>query len=82
MCVCTCGVAVTEGGVEAYVSQLASSDVLLLGSHVGKDNAARPDAKLLSLSQDVGLAVGREAQEPDHRLRDALQDLVRKWRVT
>lgn len=70
--------AIAQWSIQAHIGQLATADVLLLGSHIRKDDAARAHTKLLCLGQDVGLTMSWETQQPHHRLGHTLQDLSRQ----
>lgn len=70
-----CCVTIAQRGVEAYISQLASPHMLLLGCH-GRENDARGrQTHVLSVLLDVGLANSREAKKPQHAVGHTLQDL-------
>ena len=58
------------------VRDAAAADVDGLRGHVGEDDAGGVDAPGGRLGADARLAVGREAQQPQHRLRHAVQDLA------
>lgn len=70
-----CGVTIAQRSVEAHISQLAPSHMLLLGGHGREDDARARQTHVLSVLLDVGLANGREAKEPQHTVGHALQDL-------
>lgn len=67
--------AVAERGVQAHICQLATSYVLLFGSHRGEDDTRAGQAQILSVLLDVGLTHRWKSQEPQHTVGHALQDL-------
>jgi hypothetical protein len=59
-------VRVAQWRVQKHVCQAAAANVQILVRHVCEDDATGVDAELRGLHADVGLAVGREAQQPQH----------------
>ena len=67
---------VAERGVEEHVGDAGAADVQRLGGHVGEYYAGRVDAARGRLGADARLAVGREAQQPEHGVWHAVQDVA------
>ena len=72
----TSGVGIAQRRVQEDVRDAAAADVDGLRSDVGEDDAGGVDAPGGRLGADARLAVGREAQQPQHRRRHAVQDLA------
>ena len=67
---------VTQRRVQEDIGNAAAPNVDGLGRDVREDDAVGVDAPAGRLSPDARLPVGREAQQPQHRLRDAPQDVA------
>lgn len=70
-----CGVTIAERSVQAHISQLAPSHVLLFGCHRREYDTRSGKTHVLSILLDVGLADGRESKKPQHTVGYALKDL-------
>lgn len=55
---------IAQGGVEAHISQLAPSHMLLLGGNRREDDARARETHVLSILLDVWLAHSRESKKP------------------
>lgn len=67
--------AIAERSIEADISQLATPHMLFFRGNRGEDDAAGSQAHALGILLDVGLAHGREAQQPQNAVRHTFQDL-------
>mmetsp|Transcript_37167 Transcript_37167/g.94984 ORF Transcript_37167/g.94984 Transcript_37167/m.94984 type:complete len:379 (+) Transcript_37167:185-1321(+) len=74
--VAPCGVRVAQRRVQKHVSEARAPDVQVLGGNVGEDDARLVDAAGRGLCTDLGLAKVREAEEPEDRVGDALEDVA------
>ena len=67
---------IAERGIKEDVGDAGAADVQRLGGHIGEDYASRVDAASGRLGTDARLAVGREAQKPEHGVGHATQDVA------
>ena len=72
----TSGVRITQRRVQEDIRDATAPDVDGLGRDVCEDDAIGIDAPSGCLGPNARLAVWREAQQPQHRLRDAPQDVA------
>lgn len=68
-------VAITERRVEADISQLATSNMLLFRGNRGEYDAAGRQAHALGILLDVGLTHSWEAQQPENAVWHTFQNL-------
>lgn len=72
----TRGVRVAERGVQEDICQPAAPDVQRLVGDIREDDTGWVDPPGRRLGADARLAVGREAQQPEHRAGHAAQDVA------
>ena len=65
---------IAQRRVETDISQLSSSDVLFLGRDIGENDGRSRDPSMLEEAEHVGLALSREAKQPQDALRHATED--------
>ena len=67
---------IAERRVQEHISDAGAADVQRLGGHIREDDAAGVDAAGGRLGPYTGLAVRREAQQPQHGVGHAPQDVA------
>ena len=72
----TCGVCVTQGGVQEDIPQATAPDVHGLVGHISEDDPVGIHASVVSLLADHGLPIWREAQQPQYAVRYTLQNVT------
>ena len=72
----TCGMRITEGGVQENISQATSTDVHRLVGDVCEDDPVGVHTSVGCLLADHGLTIRWEAQQPQHALWYSFQHIA------
>lgn len=77
----SCGMPITEGSVQADISQLTSPDMLLFRSNRWKNYTILGKAHILCILLNIGLSYCRKTQQPQDTIRHTFQNLKRGARI-